>query len=176
MPKRVKKSTPVLADDIRKVVDAANKVDKEVTAEVMAKVEDERELARAVEGREQELQRRAETIANKTPAISTTPMDTKPPARNGVVSVCVPVVGGVGVIRIHSEVKAPITRHYLLRCVGSMKFSLTSFGCEKGGGKTYIVNIRPGHVDCGCDDSKTHSSLSCKHINALQSLVNQGRL
>jgi hypothetical protein len=96
------------------------------------------------------------------------------PQRNGGVAVCVPLANGVAVIRITSYLKdgKAVSKHYLLRCIGHMRYGLTSF--QRDGGDTYVVQL--GKVGfCGCDDHrrrKTH----CKHMLAIQSLVEQHKL
>lgn len=101
------------------------------------------------------------------------PVEAKPatPERKGSVRVCVPVSGGVGVIAITSVTKSgDVTKRYLLKCLGSSKFSLTGF-VEDGGGYYTVI---PGTF-CACEDHK-RTGAPCKHMRGLQSLIAQGKL
>lgn len=93
------------------------------------------------------------------------------PERKGSVRVCVPVSGGVGVIAITSVTKGgDVTKRYLVKCLGSNKFSLTGF-VEDGGGYYTVI---PGTY-CGCEDHKRHGG-ECKHLLSVRSLIRQGKL
>lgn len=96
------------------------------------------------------------------------------PQRNGGVAVCVPLANGVAVIRITSYLKdgKAVSKHYLLRCIGHMRYGLTSF--QRDGGDTYVVQL--GQVGfCGCDDHRRRKT-ECKHMLAIQSLIAQRKL
>jgi hypothetical protein len=104
-----------------------------------------------------------------------TPPATEQPASRGLVTVCVPVLAGVGVIRITSTGQKPITKTYLLRCLASQTFALRSF--NEDGGNRYIVCLKPGTQTCECKDWKERGVNGlCKHMNALLGLVQAGKL
>src|SRR5947209_6380794 len=76
------------------------------------------------------------------------------PQRQGAVRMLVSMAHSVGVVAITSETKqGPVSKNYLLRVIGSMKFALTRFK-ENGedGQTTYVVNLVSDTPYCGCED------------------------
>jgi hypothetical protein len=106
----------------------------------------------------------------------------QPEPGSGYVAISAPIANGVGVVKIVTTLEGGkrLAKHYLLRCLGALKFSLSEVhtvdtAYPRDGYGTYAVSIKSGVVFCGCQHwQKTRAE--CKHIKAIRTLMAQDKL